>query len=366
MQKKTYYSNGFSLAGLCLTIATVFLLASCDSGTTLSKERKEVLVRPAKLITISPTDNDQFLNYPAVIQSQQLSVLTFEVGGMLNEVLVIEAQQVKKGDVLARLDQRDLKANLKSARAQFENADAEYQRALKLIKENAISKSTVEQRKSQWNVNKSQLETAQKALQDSTLIAPFSGAIAKVSIEKQQIVQPGNPAITLLGKEGLEAKINLPSSIIAKSSKQKKSPADSYLVLNFAPDLRIPTMFKEASLEADAASQTYEVIFSFESPKDINVLPGMNAVVWFKNPSKSATTSNRQSIPLTAIGIDGDQKYVWVVDSSTMTVSKRNIVTEEDVGTSIGVIDGLEPGETIVSAGISALSDGMKVSRWSK
>lgn len=366
MQTKTYFSYGFSLASLCLTLTSILLLAACDSGTTSTEQKKEVLVRPAKLIQIGQTDSNEYLNYPAVIQSQQLSVLTFEVGGMLNELLVLEAQLVQKGDVLARLDQRDLKAKLNSARAQFENADAEYQRALKLIKEDAISRSVLEERKSKRDVNKSQLETAQKALQDSVLIAPYSGAIAKVSIEKQQIVQPGKPAITLLGKEGLEARINLPSSIIAKATKQNKPSTDSYLVLDTAADLRIPAMFKEVSLEADAASQTYEVIFSFENPKGINVLPGMNAVVWFKDPSKSASASSELSIPLTAIGIDGDEKYVWVVDISSMTVSKRTIETEQDVGTRIAVINGLKPGETIVSAGISALSEGMKVSRWSK
>jgi len=366
MRKKIYYSKGFSLVGLFLTLTSVFLLAACDSGTTVTKQAKKSPVRPAKLIEISQKDNDQFLNYPAVIQSQQLTVLTFEVGGMLSELLVIEAQKVQKGEPLAKLDQRDLKAKLKSARAQYENADAEYQRALKLIKEDAISRSTVEQRKSKRDVSKSQLDTAQKALQDTVLLAPYSGAIAKVSVEKQQIVQPGEPAITLLGKEGLEAKINLPSSIIARTSKQSEPANDSYLVLDSAPDLRIPATFKEASLEADTASQTYEVTFSFENPKGINVLPGMNAVLWFKDPSKSNSSLSKLSIPLTAIGIDGDQKYVWLVDSNAMTVSKRQIVTEDGVGTSIAVSSGLKPGDIIVSAGISSLSEGMKVSRWSK
>ncbi len=79
------------------------------------------------------------------------------------------------------------------------------------------------------------------------LIAPFSGAISKVSIKKQQIIQPGESAITILGKQGLEAKINLPSSILAKGSRQEKPATDSYLVLDAAPDRQISDLFKEAS-----------------------------------------------------------------------------------------------------------------------
>lgn len=351
---------------LFLSILPIFLLTACDSESPSHANKTEALIRPAKLIQIGETNSDDFLNYPAVIKSKQLTVLSFEVGGMLNELLVVEAQRVQKGEVLAKLDQRDLLTKLKSARAEFKNADAEYQRALRLIKQDAISRSELEKRKSQRDVKKSQLETSEKALQDSVLVAPYSGAIAKVSIDKRQIIKPGEPAITLLGKEGLEAKINLPSSIIAKAREQKEPATDSYIVLDAAPSRHIPAIFKEASLEADAASQTYEVTFAFDAPEDLVILPGMNAIVWFKDPSKSMSNISKISVPLTAIVTDGNQKYVWVVDSSSMTVSKRNIVVEPGVGASLGVISGLESGETIVGAGVSVLSDGMKVSPWSK
>ncbi len=153
-----------------LSIFVIFWLTACNSESSSPANKTEALIRPAKLIQISQTNSNDFLNYPAVIKSQQLSVLSFEVGGMLKELMVVEAQKVKKGDMLAQLDQRDLLSKLKSARAQYENADAEYQRASRLIKEDAISTSVLEQRKSKRDVSKSQLETAEKALQDSVLV----------------------------------------------------------------------------------------------------------------------------------------------------------------------------------------------------
>ncbi len=197
------------------------------------------------------------------------------------------------------------------------------------------------------------------------LVAPYSGAIAKISVEKLQIIKSGQPAITILGKGGLEAKINLPSSIIANAREQEYPPSDSYVVLDVAPDRHIPVTFTEVSLEADAASQTYAVTFTFDAPEDFNILPGMNAVVWFKDPSRSADNIDRISIPLTAISVEGEQKYVWVVNEGTMTVSRRNVVVEEGVGFSLNVTAGLQSGETIVVAGVSSLSEGMKVRPWS-
>ena len=68
-------------------------------------------------------------------------------------VMVIEAQKVTKGEMLAKLDQRDLLTQLKSARAQFKNANIEYQRTLRLIKQDAISSCKLEERKSKRDVN---------------------------------------------------------------------------------------------------------------------------------------------------------------------------------------------------------------------
>lgn len=354
----------FCITHFSLIIFAAFFLTACDSEAPVA-EKTEVLVRPAKLLQVGLANRDNFLNYPAVIKFQDRSALSFAVGGTVKELPVIEAQEVKKGDVLAKLDQRDLLAKLSSARAQYKNANIEYERAVNLVKADAISRSKLDERKSQRDVNKSALETAQKALQDSVLVAPFDGAIAKVSIKKRQVIQAGADAITILGEGKLEAKINLPSSLIAKSQQREKSPESSYVVLDAAPGRRISAVYKEISLEADAATQTYEITFTFESPQDLVILPGMNGVVWLKDPDKSGS-DNKISIPLTAIATDGNQKYVWVVNSSSMTVLKRNIVIEPDVGSTLVVNSGLESGETIVAAGISILFEGMKVSAWSE
>lgn len=235
------------------------------------------------------------------------------------------------------------------------------------MKEDAIAKSKVDDRRSKRDVAKSEVETAEKALEDSVLIAPYDGSIAKVSIKERQVVQAGNAVIDILGEGGLEAVINLPSSILARSKTNSRKPStDSYIILDAAPDRHIPVSFKEAALEADAASQTYEVTFTFNSPEDLAILPGMNAVVWFRDPSHSTSDTNKIRIPLTAIATDGDQKYVWVVDQNTMMVSKRNVVIETNVGTTIGITSGLTSGETIVAAGISVLFEGMKISAWSE
>lgn len=357
--------TGLYYLSLCTLSAVV--LSACGNEPEQASSSDTAAARPAKLIQLSETSGVTFLNYPAIIESQALTVLSFEVGGVLTDVMVVSAQQVTKGDVLAKLDQTKLQADLKSATAQYKNAEDEYQRGLRLVKQNAISRSEVDKRKSTRDVNKSSLDLAKKALNDSVLVAPYSGAIAKVSVEIRQAIQAGESVITLLGEGGLEAKINIPASVISKAGRNKNNESNnSYFTLESDPKRQIPASFKEVVLEADSTSQTYEVTFAFEAPEDVIVLPGMNGTVWFQDPSTSSTTTGRLSLPLTAISSNGDENFVWVVDPETQEVSRRTIEIKKDVGENLEIVSGLKSGDTIVETGISALSEGMKVTRWVK
>lgn len=346
-------------------IIAFLVLAGCGSEPESVNQTAAKQARPAKLLQVGVSNRHELLSYPAVIQAGQSSELAFQVGGVLKELNVTEAMKVAKGDVLAKLDQRDYQTQLDVANAQFESAEAEYKRALRLIKVNAIARSDLEQRKTQRDVNKSQLEAALKSLEDTVLLAPFSGNISKVSVKKLQTIQAGKAVISVLALSKLEAKINLPSYIIANARSGSNQDSSAYIVLDVAPERHIPATVKEVSLEADAELQTYEVTFHFNSQEDLNILPGMNATVWFKDPAKP-TKSNLISIPLAAIATQGDSQYVWVVEQATMTVSKRLIVVEAGVGENLNIISGLEAGETIVTAGTSYLSEGMSVRPWSK
>lgn len=360
----------------CIALA-ILAVSGCDNSSdgrsessaqgSVNPVEQSRIVGPqlAKLFVVGDQQRQGLLSFPAVIQSSQLSLLSFEVGGIVNEVKVVEAQRVQKGEVLATLDKRVLESELASARAQYVNAKQEYARAVKLIKHKAISDSELEERKLALEVNEAKFFTAEKSLQDAVLVAPFSAAVAKVEIKEREVIQAGSPAITLLGEAGLEAKINLPADIIARARLQGKVPEAVNLVLDAAPQRSIAARFKEASLQADSASQTYAVIFTFTQPADLNILPGMNAVISFPDPRVNGLAGYPQ-IPLSAIVSEGERYYVWLVEPNAMTVSKRYISIAAEVGEFITVTEGIANGDTLVVAGMGALNEGMQVIRWNK
>lgn len=320
-------------------------------------------MRPIKLLTLKKANDQVSRRYPATIEALTSRTISFSVGGLVIEVPVKEAQEVATGTVIARLDARDYQTKFDGAKAQFKHAEEEYQRAVRLASEDAIAKSTLEQRKSQRDVAKSQLDTAEKALADTVLKSPISGLITKVPVSTLQYVGPGEPVATIISHDGLQATINIPANLVANVANRRDRTA--VVILDAAPSERIPAAFKEATLEADPSTQTFGATFVFKNPEHLLILPGMNATMEL---SSSAPESNgaaaKIAVPLSSILSDGESQYVWVVDSGSMKVSKRKVILEDSIGEEVIVLNGLSAGEMIAAAGAAYLSEGMVVRPW--
>jgi RND family efflux transporter MFP subunit len=346
-----------------VTVLTAILAATASCSDSDTEEVRKPDVRPVKLLTLAAASDLEMSRYPAVVNAGQFNELSFQVGGLLEELAVDEGQKVRAGGIIAKLDQRDFISQLASVRAQFQNAEEEYQRAIRLNEQNTIARNAFEERLTQRDVVRAQLDAAEKALEDTVLRAPFAGVIAQVPVLERQAIPVGQTVAVLIDLSTLEVTVNLPARIIAES--QETEDRGSFVILEAAPDARIPATFKAAGLLADTASQTYAVTFTFKPLENLVILPGMNATVELSSARRSTgTATSRKSVPLTAIVGEGDSTYVWVVDKDSMTVSKRKVAIADGIGEYAIVTEGLVAGDVIAVAGASFLAEGMQVRDW--
>ena len=346
---------------LCLGAAAMFVLAACGAGETDTGEVAPP-VRPAKLITIEAHSEVISMELPAVIDASLTSALSFEIGGKVETLDVMEGVEVERGAVIARLNQRDIRNQLTQARAQFDNAKAEFDRAERLINENAISRSVFEQRKTQMDVAKASYDVAQKRLDDTVLRAPFSGVIADVHIERFDNVGPQQAIVTLQTTGDAEAVVQAPARIVA--NQEQLEPIETWIELDAAPGVRVPAEIHSFSTLADASTQTFEAKFAFTPPENITVLPSMTGTLHGKFKIVGDTDFFKEdyiSVPLSAVQSDGEETYVWVVDPETMSVSRRSIQVKSRLDDYLSVLEGLEVGEQIVGAGGAYLQEGVKI-----
>ena len=336
------------------------LVASCSGG---SEEEAESPVRPVKLIEVTTSDDIRTQSLPAVIEAARSSDLTFEITGTLQQLLVQDGDFVRRGQPIARLDPRTFENDLASARAEFNNANAEYQRAERLVAEDAIARNVYEQRRTALEVARAQLDTARVRLGDTVLRAPFSGVIARVHVERFENVGAQQEIVTLQTQGGAEAVIQVPATLIANSGQIR--PLESTLTLDAAPEARIPTTFRSAATQADPSTQTFEARFNFQPPAGLLILPGMTGTLTARLSLETPEIVNEGvSVPMAAILSDGEQRYVWLVNIRNMTVHRRNIVALPANGETLLVTSGLRAGDTIVGAGASYLHEGMRIRRY--
>lgn len=356
MKLSVFFNKTF---GVCSVALVAALMSGCGSKAGDGDEAE--VVRPIKLFTVGGSHDMRIRRYPATIDSNDSNDLSFSVGGLIVEKPFKESDRVKKGDVIARLEDRDYRNQFQSAESQFANAEEEYQRAVRLDESDAIAKSILEQRATQLEVAKAQLDSAEKALLDTVLRSPIDGVLTKVPGSLLQNITPGTPVATVVSTDEFKATINLPASVVANI--EDRADRKVFIALNAAPDVKIEAEFKEATLEADLASQTFGVSFMFERPENLLILPGMNGTVELLSTSVDEA-KGRLSVPLEGVLSDGNDTYVWVVDTESMRVSKRAVELEDSVGEMVVVVSGLEEGEVIAAVGASYLSEGLKVRVW--
>ena len=335
------------------------MLTSCGGPDI---QIQEAPAKPVKLVTLSGASAEASNSLPAVVRSVRTTDLAFQVGGRIIEWNAQDGAAFARGQVLARLDPRSFEAAVAQAEARYRNADSEYQRAVRLIEEDAISRSVVESRLAQRQIAEADLDTARKNLEDTVLRAPFTGFVGRTEVEQFQNVGP-QQTVLVLQSRSVEAVVNVPASFVLNANRVRY--LETYVELDAAPGRRFPAQFRDATGQADSSTQTFEGHFTFNAPSDLLVLTGMTATLYFEAQAIDVPADMQGvAVPLGAILSEGETRYVWVASGRPMKLAKRRIELGQGVGDTMVAKSGLKPGETIVAAGGAYLKAGDTVRPW--
>lgn len=355
---KTILSGSF--AALCL------FLSACEQSLSPVTD-DTVSGRPVKLLTVQEANKHEHFTLPAVIQARASAQMAFQIGGKLDKPLIKEGTEVTAGTELARLEQQEFQNRLDTAQAQFDSARDEYERTRRLIKTNAVSKSMLEQRRTQYEVARASLNTAQKNFTDSVLRAPFNGVVSDVNVEAFQSVGPQQTILTIQSVGMSDAIIQVPADFVIYSKQYDFK--NLTVQLDAAPDIQLEGTLGPYMATTDTGSQSYQAKIHFTPPQDLIVLPGMTGEVHIelvKNQISAEDTGiTAVTVPLNAIGKDKQGTYVWKLNSETMTVTRQAITLAVDnIGANLKVVEGLSAGDEIAVSGVNSLLEGMSITRF--
>lgn len=342
--------------GLVVVVGLLAIITGCEQAAP--EQTSTPLIRPVPILQVEVTDGISGLRFPGRVRAVQRAELAFNLPGRIIELPVQEGQRIEKGALVARLDDETVKLQLASGQAQYNKASTDYNRVQKIWQQSqAVAKAEVDQKRTAMEVARASFLAAKKDVADTRLLAPFAGVVAKRQVENFSNVQAKQPIVSLQDNSDLEIVINVPERIVRS---EPKSVAGVAIFTDY-PDKPLPVRLKSFSTEADAQTQSYEVVLALEPGFSIKVLPGMSVEV---QPRQEATDTVMKKIliPLKAIlsNAEGDTQ-VWIFDSETQIVQSQPVTLGQVQDANVEVLSGLLGGEKIVTAGVSQLRAGMQV-----
>lgn len=297
------------------------------------------------------------------VSARVQSNLGFRVPGKIVERFVDDGDEVKAGQPLMRIDDRDLRLALTArtkaadaARAVAVQARADEKRYATLLKLGQSPRQRYEQAlaaldsaEGQLSAAEAEADVARNEAGYAVLVADADGSIVDTLGEPGQVVAAGQVVARLAHSGQREATVSLPETV--RPAIGSTAEASVYGL----GDRRWTATLRQLSNAADAQTRTYEARYVLDG--DAATAPiGSTVTVWIKDPA-AATSAE---VPIGAILDEGGTTGVWVIDRAAATVSLRK-VTLLSLGEETAVISGVEPGTPVAALGAHLLHEGAAV-----
>ncbi len=349
-----------SVSNPAIALTALIALAACQAETAPAPR----VERPVQVQPVAFASKDVDREFVGVIRARYETDLGFRVAGKIVTRPVNVGDRVRAGDVVARLDPRDLELQVQSAEAESAAAmsnlaqtAADFERYTTLRARGYASVADYDRKQALKDEAEGRLERARRALDlarnqlaYADLKADADGVITATLAEPGQVVALGQAVVRLAHRGEKEALVALPETWLGEARKSKAT-----VRLWSDPDRAFAAKLRELSPQADAATRTYAARFTIPQADD-TVAFGMTATVTLSLPAEAVEAK----LPLSAIINRGSGPSVYVVDhSGTLVMQPVKVASFNEHAAFVS--SGVRPGDKVVTLGVHQLEAGLKV-----
>ena len=319
------------------------------------------------------------VKFSAKLKGQSDVTITPQVSGQLVKIPVNEGQQVKKGQVLFVIDQRNAQleleaaqANLQAALAQENSAKLEYESNKNLFEKNIVSRYMLDNSENSYKQAKASVAQARAQVNRSrvnlgfcTITAPVSGVIGEIPVRTGDQVSPGTRLTIVSGNTTMDAEFSVTEALIEASVSAGMSQEDKAKHIAELPDVTFvmkngteyPHKGRITSLTGvvDAATGSLGAKASFPNP-DGHLISGVQGTVVLPFAEKDVMV-----IPQTAVIKLQDRQQVYKVKSDSTATAVTVTTADTGNGKDFIVTSGLNVGDKIVTIGANNVQEGQQV-----
>jgi len=360
---------GVGGAGAIVLVATLLVTGGAFRSAL------PVHLTPATMV--SPMRSGAVMIASGYVVAQRKAAVASKGTGRLVYLGVVEGDRVRTGQVLARVEDADVRAqlaqaqaNLALSRAELRDAERSLVREKTLLDSNFSSQATydaadtrLERVKAGIAVAQAALQSAEVALENTVIRAPFDGTVLTKNADVGEVVAPlaggafsKSAVVTIADLRSLQVEADVAESNLETISADQ--PCE--IVLDAYPDVRYPGYVAKIVPTADRAKATVQVKVAFRS-YDARVLPEMSAKVHFlPRPSRVAVdTQPVLVVPGTAVVERNGRSVVFVVEGGRAV--EVPVLVGRQLGSSVAIREGLRPRVQVVDSVRASLRGGAKV-----
>lgn len=333
----------FSHYSVALFLLPVLLSACGKEGAPPVTQ----IARPASTVVVGTAGEEASTVYSGEVRARHEATLAFRLAGKLIERSVDVGTQVKRGQVLARLDGGDSALQVSASEAQLQLAEADIKRQRELHAKGFVSQAALDAKEAALKAAAAQTGLARNQSSYTSLRAEQDGVVAATLAEVGQVVAAGQAVVRVAQQGEREVAIAIPEAQLSQVKLGMPVQVE-------AAGATLAGRVRELSPVADAASRTYPARIAFSTDKT-EVALGMTARVQLLGKPSSGLR-----VPLTALFQRGNQTALWIV-AADHRVSLRPVTVAAYLDEGVLIASGVVAGERIVSAGVHKLTAGEKI-----
>lgn len=326
----------------------VLFFLSCSGRNDKTDNPQLTLVRT---FLVQQEGKDIYRDYVGTIEETSGVMLSFEIGGNIQQMHAYTGQKVEKNELLAVLEPSEARNAYEATRTALSQAEDAYKRYGELHRKGSLPDIQWVEVESKYKQAVSAEAIARKKLSDCNLCAPFSGVIAEKTADIGMNVMPGQPVLKLVDVQKVKIRVSVPEKEI--SSIQVGNP------MRFTVDALGNRTFRckvtEKGVMADPVSHTYDVKGEMIN-EDGLLMPGMVC----KTSLGAGHEKDCVIVPVHAVQVKADGgRFVWLEENGVAKM--RTVLTGKLYENGVAIADGLHAGDRIIVEGGQKVSEGMKV-----
>ncbi len=368
-------ARGASRVGIVALILLLGYVAWNEFGKRTGPDLPRVSVVRATRTGGAPVRSGVSANGYVVARTR--ASLSTDIPGRLVELRVEEGSRVRRGDLVARLDTRELEAardraaaDLRQAQASERLAELEIARIRPLVERGDSSKSDLDRGQAELDGARARVSSLRASVAEievridkSSVYAPFDGMVIEKNAEIGEVVSSVSSGTnsrgavaTIVDFGSLEVQVELAQASLGAA----QVGAGMRIVLDAYPDHAYPGRIRQIWPTADRQKATVELRVEFVE-RDERILPEMGVRVTFIEEAESSTVAPRVLIPRSAV-IAAPDPAVFLFDGTQARLRRVTIVPADEPGL-VEVLDGLTGSEMLIDAPPGSLQDGDAVAR---